>query len=182
MSLNILFTPEPKQKISFILRVRLPWLILGLLGGLLASMVVSSFEEIIAQNISLVFFVPLIVYISDAIGTQTETIFVRDLATSKLNFLRYLIKETLVGALLGVTLGSLIAAATYLWLNTASIAIIVGASLAINATFAPVVALLVSEVIFKEKSDPAIGAGPFATVIQDVISVFIYFLIASWLL
>lgn len=179
---NRQFVSEPKQRIKTILRARLPWLLLGLLGGTLASLVVSQFEKIISQNISLAFFVPVIVYMSDAIGTQTETIFVRDLATSKLLFLRYLLKESLVALFLGLILGTGIALVSYLWLGSFSLSLIVGLTMLINATISPFIALLIPELLYKEKTDPALGAGPFATILQDIISLIIYFLIASLVL
>ena len=82
-----IYADDAKEKVGFLLRLRLPWLIIGLVGGTLASFLVSRFEEILSQNISLAFFLPLIVYMSDAVGTQTETIFVRNLAKGKVNFL-----------------------------------------------------------------------------------------------
>lgn len=144
----------------------------------MASLVVSRYEKVLTDNISLAFFVPVIVYMSDALGTQTETIFVRDLATARVNFVRYLLKESLVGLVLGLILGSLIGGLAYLWLGSVAISLVVGMSMVVNATLAPIVALLVTEILYKEKADPAIGSGPFATVIQDVISLVIYFLVA----
>lgn len=172
------FVLESKQKLSFIFRIRLPWLVLGLLGGTVASLVVSRYEEVLSENISLAFFVPIIVYMSDALGTQTEMIFIRELATAKVAFWRYLVKESFVGLVLGLFIGSLTGLIAYVWLSSTAIAMIVGISMVINMGLAPMVALLVTESLYKEHADPAIGSGPFATVIQDVLSLVIYFLVA----
>ncbi len=176
---KLAFVPEPKQKYSSIVKTRLPWLILGLLGGTVASIVVSNFENIIKNNLSLAYFLPVIVYMSDAIGTQTETIFVRDLAVKKLSFLKYLLKEIIVGIIFGLILGLSIGVIAKIWLGSDQIALIVGLSMFVNAALAPIIAISIPEFIFKEHADPAPGSGPFATVIQDVISILIYFLIAT---
>ncbi|MEX0616415.1 MAG: magnesium transporter [Candidatus Woykebacteria bacterium] len=159
--------------------MRVPWLIVGLIGGTLASFLVSRFESILTQNISLAFFLPLIVYMSDAVGTQTETIFVRNLAKSKANFLLYSLKEIFIGAALGIIFGIIIWLIAYLWIRSVELASTVGLAMLINVSIAPVIAIIVPEIIFKERADPALGAGPFTTIVQDIISIVIYFTVAS---
>lgn len=173
---------DENDGVGLLLRLRIPWLILGLLGGVAASFIVSRFEEILSQNISLAFFLPVIVYMSDAIGTQTETIFVRDLARGKVKFTTYLLKEVMLGLILGSIFGISIGLVVYFWIGSVDIALTVGLAMAINVALAPVVALIVPEVLFKEHSDPALGGGPFTTIIQDIISILIYFLVASLIL
>jgi magnesium transporter len=85
-----------------LLRLRLPWLVVGLVIGMAGSMLMAQFEKLLSQNISLAFFVPIVVYMSDAVGTQTETIFVRDLAGKKVNFAKYLAKEMILGGYMGL--------------------------------------------------------------------------------
>src|SRR3989344_11669 len=109
------YADDAKEKVGFLVRLRLPWLIVGLIGGTLASFLVSRFGEIISQNISLAFFLPLIVYMSDAVGTQTENIFVRRLSKGLVHFLIYLFKELLVGLFLGSILGFLIWIVAIFW-------------------------------------------------------------------
>lgn len=179
---NISYTDDTKEKVGSLVRLRLPWLIVGLIGGTLASFMVSRFGEIISQNISLAFFLPLIVYMSDAVGTQTENIFVRRLSKGRVHFLIYLFKELLVGLFLGSILGFLIWIVAIFWIQSPEIAFTVGLAMFINVTIAPVVALIVPEILFKERTDPALGAGPFTTIIQDIISILIYFIVASLIL
>ncbi|MFH1188455.1 MAG: CBS domain-containing protein [bacterium] len=80
------------------LKHRLPWLLLGLLGGMFAAGVVKSFEATLSKNLILAAFIPLIVYMADAVGTQMEAFIIRDLAVdSKLNFNRtYALNANLV--------------------------------------------------------------------------------------
>ncbi len=173
---------DEKDGVGLLIRLRIPWLALGLIGGVAASFIVSRFEEVLSQNISLAFFLPVIVYMSDAVGTQTETIFVRDLAGGKAKFSSYLVKEFILGAVLGVAFGVLIGLVAYLWIGSTDIALTVGLAMATNVALAPIIALIVPEVLFKEHSDPALGGGPFTTIIQDLISIVIYLLVASLIL
>lgn len=170
---------DTHTRISVLIKLRLPWLVVGLIGGLLASFLVSQFEDILSQDIRLAFFVPLIVYISDAVGTQTETIYVRNLAKFKDNFYKYLFKESLIGLCLGGIFGVVTGVFAYLWLNSLSTALTVALAMFVNVAVSPIVALIVPEILFKEHADPALGGGPFTTVLQDIISLTIYFLIAS---
>lgn len=170
---------DTRERLTHLIKERLPWLILGLLGGFLATLLVSRFENILAKNISLAFFLPVIVYMSDAIGSQTETIYVRNLAKFKDTFLKYLFKEILVGIIYGVIFGLLIGLFAKIWLGSDQVALTVGLAMFINAAIAPVVALIVPEILFKERIDPALGGGPFTTAIQDMISLLIYLTVAT---
>jgi len=179
---RVVYADDEKEKVGLLLRLRLPWLIVGLVGGSAAAFLVSRFEKTLSQNISLAFFLPLIVYLSDAVGTQTQTIFVRNLSKGKANFFTYLVKELLIGIFLGLIFGLLIGILAKIWIGATDIAITVGVALFITVATAPVVALVVAEILYKEHEDPAIGAGPFTTIIQDIISILVYFIVASLIL
>ena len=172
-------TDDTKERVSSLIKERLPWLIVGLLGGIIVTFLVSKFEGILSKNISLAFFLPVIVYMSDAIGTQTENIYVRNLAKFRDNFLPYLLKELLVGVTFGIIFGTLLGLFAKLWLGFDSVAITVAIAMLINGILAPVVALIIPELLFKEHEDPALGAGPFTTISQDLISLSVYLLVAA---
>lgn len=172
-------TDDAKEKLISLLKERFPWLLVGLLGGILSIIIISHFEEILSKNISLAFFLPMIVYMSDAIGSQTETIYIRNLAKFKDNFFKYLFKEILVGISFGTIFGFLITLFALFWFKSEVIATSVGLAMFINASIAPVVALTVAEILYKERTDPALGAGPFTTIVQDLISLSIYLFIAT---
>lgn len=173
---------DTHERLTRIVRERLPWLILGLTIGTAASYAVSRFEDVLLSKISLAYFIPVIVYMSDAVGTQTETIFVRDLTDHRANFGKYLKKEFSIGLVLGLILGILMGIVALLWLKDADVALTVGLAMGLNVSLAPLVATIVPEFIFKRHEDPALGAGPFTTVIQDTISLLIYFAVASVIL
>lgn len=175
-------TDEVHERVIHLFKLRLPWLLLGLAGGTAVSLMVSGFEKILAGNISLAFFLPVVVYLSDAVGTQTETLYIRALGRGPVKFFKNLFKEIFVGLLLGLTLGSLLGFIAWLWLSDLKIALVVGLSMIINLIVAPILALLTSQFLYKEHTDPALGAGPMATIIQDAFSLVVYFVTASLIL
>lgn len=169
-----------KERIDHLIEHRIPWLFLGLLGGLLATIIVSKFEDILSADVRLAFFIPIIVYLSDAVGTQTETIYVRELSErKKINFLRYIFKESVVGLGLGIVSGLILGIFAAYWLKSFDLGMTIGLTMLINLTFAPIFAVLIPNILYKRHSDPALGSGPVATIVQDLLSLFIYFIVAS---
>jgi magnesium transporter len=94
----------------------------------------------------------------------------------------YFVKECFIGLILGSLFGSIAFITTLVWLRDASLAATVGLAMAVTVAIAPVVALFMAKVLQTEHKDPAIGAGPFTTIIQDLISILIYFAIAGAIL
>lgn len=168
--------------IGVLARLRLPSLAIGLVLGMVLSFVTSGFEDVLAKNVEAVFFIPFIVYMADAMGTQTQTIYTRDLTRGKAKFLTYLVKESILGLLVGAFFGLIAMAAAFLWFKSRELAMVVGISTFAATGSAPLISLVVAEVLELEHQDPAVGAGPIATVIQDTISVTLYGLIASSIL
>ena len=158
---------------------RLPWLVVGLFGGIVAALIISFFEEAIRAELALVAFIPAIVYIADAAGNQTQVLFIRTLALERnLDFKRYAVKELKIVSILAVFLGFGFALAGFLWAFSSEVAIIVGTSVFITVIVAMVVALVLPLVLQKRNFDPAIASGPFATVLRDITALLIYFSIA----
>ncbi|MDP3726554.1 MAG: magnesium transporter, partial [bacterium] len=123
---------------------------------------------------------PIIVYLSDAVGTQTETIYVRALAhKKKLYFRKYILKESAIGVALGIIFGGVLGIFAGYWLNSQAIGVTIGLAAFINLSIAPAVALFISNTIRKQHRDPALGAGPVGTIFQDLISILVYFTVAS---
>lgn len=162
-----------------IIRDRIAWLLLGLLGALVAASIVRSFEDALRKDLSLAFFIPAVVYMADAVGTQTETIFIRGLSQGWLRKKRFLLREILVGATIGALIGGVSFVVIALWFGDIKVAAAVGFSMFVTIVSAVVVATLIPWMFWRLKRDPALGSGPFATIIQDVLSLLIYFLIAS---
>ena len=163
-------------------RHRLPWLFVGLAGSMLAALLVAQFETLLAANVAVAFFVPGIVYLADAIGTQTEAITVRGLSLSHARIGSLLSGEVRTGLLMGVLLGTLAGVAAWLMVDDPRLAVAVGLSLFAASAIATTIGLALPWLLDRLGRDPAYGSGPLATIIQDLLSVAVYFLVVSTLL
>lgn len=154
---------------------RLPWLVIGLIGAMASAWLVGSSEEQLARTVQLAFFLPAIVYMADAVGTQTETLAVRGLSVG-VPIRRFAVKELITGSLIGT-----VVAATFFLIAFNDLAIAITVSLALFAScgVASVVALLLPWLLIRLHKDPAFGAGPLSTVVQDLLSIAIYLALAS---
>jgi magnesium transporter len=156
---------------------RLPWLLVGLLGSLVAASIVERFEAQLAHTLLLTMFLPGIVYLADAVGTQTETLVVRGLSLG-LDLPRMLRKEILTGVGIGAILAPIFfVLAGWIWGDARTIGAVALALFAAS-TVASLVAVVLPWLLDRLDFDPALGSGPLATVIQDLLSVLIYFAVA----
>ena len=163
-------------------RHRLPWLLLGLVGSALATLVMSRFEAALSAHIAIAFFVPAIVYIADAIGTQSEAIAVRGLSLSQAGLARLLRGEIATGTLLGAIIAGVALPAIWLAFGDPRLAVAVSAAILAAGAVATTVGLLLPWLFSHAGLDPADGSGPIGTIIQDVASLLIYFGCVSLLL
>ena len=176
---RIQYAEDDFSSLKRLLRLRTPSLVIGLFIGLFLSFVTSGFEKVLQENIALAFFLPLIVYLADAIGTQTQTIYTRDLKTGHASFKKYMIKETFLGIIWGILFSILASLVIFVWFKSFELTLAVGLSMFGAIITAPPIAIIITRIIYFYKEDPAVGSGPLSTVIQDVVSVIIYGLIAS---
>lgn len=157
---------------------RLPWLLLGLAGALVAAEIVSGFEAKLKGKFILAFFIPGIVYLADAVGTQTETVLVRGLSVG-VRIGRVVWLELLTGLSIGIAL-ALVALPIVFWRwGDADVALGVGYSIFATCSTATIVAMALPIILDRFDLDPAFGSGPLATVIQDLLSILLYFAIAT---
>lgn len=157
------------------LRSRLPWLLVGLIGSTVATAVMAYFETVLQHRITIAFFVPAIVYLANAVGTQTEAIVVRYLSVGHVPLRQLWFGELRTGLLIGACLGLLIF--PMVWLVFADLRLALAVSLAATAAgaTASAIGLLFPWLLASSGLDPAFGSGPVATIIQDVLSLLIYF-------
>jgi magnesium transporter len=160
---------------------RVPWLLVGLLGAVIAAQIVSAFAGQLENTVALAFFLPGIVYMADAVGTQTETLVIRGFSVG-VSQARIVRLETLTGAFIGVLLAAAIFPLALAVTGETRIATIVSLALLVSASIATLVAVTLPTLIQKFDLDPAYGSGPLGTVIQDILSISIYFAIAATLL
>jgi magnesium transporter len=162
---------------------RLPWLVVGLLGGVGAAMIIELFEATIELHVLIAAFIPAVVYIADAVGTQTQTLFIRSMAIEqKFNLARYAFRESRIGLMLAGSLSLLAGIFVYLRWQDSNIGIIVILSFFIAIIIAILVAMLLPLLFTKLKKDPAVASGPFASVLRDLTTLVVYFSIAEYIL
>jgi magnesium transporter len=159
-------------------RHRIPWLLVGLGGALLAADVVSQFEAQLQRTVLLAFFIPGIVYLADAVGTQTETIVVRGLSVG-VKMRRMIVRELLAGLTIGLALGCVAAPLVWWRWGEANVALCVGLAIFAACSTATLAAMALPALLNAFSLDPAFGSGPLATVIQDLLSIVIYLAIAT---
>ena len=162
---------------------RMPWLVIGLGGGILAAWVVEKYSYAMESELVLAAFIPAIVYIADSVGSQTQMVFVRSLATQqRTSILKRLGKELVIATFVGAILSGLIGIISWLWLGKLAITLILAISVLLTVYFSVIVALILPWVFDKAGKDPALASGPLATVIRDVSSLAIYFFVALQIL
>jgi magnesium transporter len=175
---NILEAPVFK---SFLHRI--PWLVLGIIGGLLAAQVIGIFDETLEASILLAAFLPLVLYIPTAVGGQLSAMLIRDFAiTRKLNFAKYFFKQFIVVVLIAVSLGLMGFIAVVAFYNNLVIARVLGAAIAGGIISSMATGMLIPLAFRKLGFDPADASGPVANIAQDITSVLIYLVIASALI
>ncbi len=165
-----------------LIKLRLPWLVIGLGGAMVASLIASRFELTLKETITVAFFIPIMTNMSDAIGTQTEIIFIRALSNLKFGIFKYILREVLEG----VVMGGILAVLSYIFARVLSgssqIALMVSIALILSVIMATILACMTPLFLKFLGKDPAIGSGPFTTSLQDTVSLLIYLVVATVML
>jgi len=156
-------------------RHRLPWLLVGLAGGALATAAMAGFQATMERVIAVAFFVPALVYLADAIGTQSEAVAVRGLSLTRAGIGHLLAAELRTGMLIGAALGVIAFPLVLLAFGNARLAAAVSTSIFVAGSFAASIGIGLPWLLARRGMDPAYGSGPVATVIQDVLSIVVYF-------
>ena len=162
---------------------RTPWLLFGLLGGIVGAGIVNFFEQDIAQLLFVTAFIPAIVYISDAVGNQSEMLVVRALSLdANFKVKGYLLRELGVGFTISLILASVMYYISLFWLSSATLSLVLGLSVVATVLFSITFTVLLPWLLNKLGFDPAVASGPVATVVCDISSVSIYLIIATTIL
>jgi magnesium transporter len=163
-------------------RSRIPWLLIGMLGGICGSLILGLYEDNIARFAELALFLPLVAAMGGNAGVQSSAIVVQGLASGDLDLQsigRKIFKELRVGLLNGLVCGAVIFLYNYLFSSTFALTITVSLSLFIVIVFATVFGTFVPLMLNRFKIDPAIATGPFITTSNDIIGLLTYMIIAK---
>lgn len=175
---------EADDSIWDLTKARLPWLFLGLVGGLGAAAIMGEFESLIAEHALLFFFTPLIAAMAGNVGVQSSAIIVQGLANDDLkgSIANRLIKEMLLASLNGLILAGVLLLFTWLWKGSFPAAFAISLSLITVIVVAGIIGTFIPLFLHKRGIDPAIATGPFITTSNDIFGILIYFTIAKMLL
>jgi len=173
---------EPGDKIWEILRARLPWLLIGLIGGILGAIVLGSHEQTLAKVTELAFFIPLIAAMAGNVGVQSSSIVVQSIASGVKDLettSRKLFKEVSVAMVTAAIFAALIFAYNLIRQGDMNLTFTVSLSLFIVILFASFFGTVIPLVLNRFKIDPALATGPFITTMNDIVGLMIYLLIGK---
>ncbi|MFB1021771.1 MAG: magnesium transporter [Vicingaceae bacterium] len=178
MASGISESVDSTDSVKVLTRARLPWLLVGLLGGILGALVIGQYEDTLQIYPEMALFIPLIAAMGGNVGVQSSAIIVQGLANNSLGFdnlFQRLRKEFLVALLNGVVCSILIFAYTILYKDSNELAATVSVALVLVIIFAGLFGTFVPLMLDKFKIDPALATGPFITTMNDIVGLFIYF-------
>ena len=165
-------------------RARLPWLFLGLVGGVGAFLIMQRFEHTFSKNVALFFFTPLIAAMAGNVGVQSSAIIVQGLANDNVkgSINSRLVKEMLLALLNGIALAIVLFLFVWAFKGDFLTALAISVSLIAVIVVAGLIGTFIPLFLNKRGIDPAIATGPFITTSNDIFGILIYFLIAQLIL
>lgn len=166
-------------------RTRLPWLFASWIGGIIAFYIIGYFEGALNKVVYLAAFIPIIMGMGGSVGTQSATIIVRGLAMGRFNakqMVPVILKELFIGILLGFFYGALLGIVAQYRYNIWQLGMVVGFSILCSMCMAATVGSCVPLILARIKVDPAVATSSFVTTSIDILSVLIYFQVATLLL
>ena len=175
---------DAEDSIFALTRARLPWLFLGLIGGVSAAIIMGTFDTIIEDFPLILLFTPLIAAMAGNVGVQSSAIIVQGLANDDIkgSINSRLIKEMLLATLNGIILAVFLFGFMWFWQQDFQTALAVSVSLVAVIIVAGIVVTFIPLFLHKRGIDPAIATGPFITTSNDIFGILIYFIIAKFIL
>ncbi|WP_319272667.1 magnesium transporter [uncultured Draconibacterium sp.] len=173
---------EPGDKVWQILRARFPWLLIGLLGGILSAVVLGSHEESLTKVTQLAFFIPLIAAMAGNVGVQSSSIVVQSIASGVKDIetpARKLVKEVSIAVLTASIFAILIFFYNFFVSGNMNLTYSVSISLFIVIIFASLFGTVIPLILHRFKIDPALATGPFITTMNDILGMMIYLTISG---
>lgn len=173
---------RPTESAIHSAKKRLPWLIILLFLGMLTASLIGRFEDTLSKVTILAAFIPVIAGMSGNTGTQALAVAVRGIATGEYGQsgkLKLIMREASTGLITGSCCGVVITIVIYLWKGDIFLGLLVGISILATLTVATIAGALIPMVMDRLKIDPAVASGPFITTINDLISILIYFGLAT---
>jgi magnesium transporter len=168
---------EPRDNILVLTRARMPWLMIGLLGGIFGAQIISIFEEELLIDPRMAFFIPLIAAMGGNVGVQSSSIVVQGIANKTFSLestWKKLMKELSVALINAITFSCLILLYNVIFTHSAQLTFTVSTALFTVILFASVFGSFIPMMLHRFKIDPALATGPFITTMNDIVGLFIY--------
>lgn len=156
---------------------RLPWLLVGLVGALASAAIIGAFESQLKDRVLLAFFIPGVVYMAAAIGTQTQAVLIRGFSVG-VAMGQVLRREVASGVVLSLVVSAAFLPVAAIGWGDSNVAIGVALALFASSLVSTLVAIVIPLGFQRLGKDPAFGSGPLATVLQDLLTIALYFAIA----
>jgi len=175
---------EESDTVWTLLRARLPWLIIGIFGGLLGAQFIGLFEEDLLAIPAMAFFIPLITATGGNVGIQSSSIILQSLANKSFkdeNYAQRMLKVFLVAALNGIVIAILVMLASWAYIHDFKLSLIVAIALFFVVMLASFMGTVTPLVLHKFNLNPALAAGPFITTANDLLGLAVYFTTAHLL-
>lgn len=169
---------EPDDRAWELIRARFPWLLIGLLGGIMGALVLGSYEREISHVTELAFYIPLIAAMAGNVGVQSSSIVVQSIASGVKDVEttgKRLLKELMVSFATAAIFAVLIFVYNYIFMHNMNLTLSVSISLFIVMLYASFFGTLIPLLLNRLKIDPALATGPFITTMNDILGLFIYF-------
>ena len=172
---------EADDSIWELTRARLPWLVLGLFGGLGSVFIMKGYEEIMETVPSLFFYTPLIAAMAGNVGVQSSAIIVQGLANDNVkgSLLNRLLKEVGLALINGFALALLVVLFGYLIGQNSTESLAIAISMMSVIIVAALVGTFVPIILDKRGIDPAIATGPFITTSNDILGIYLFFVLSG---
>ncbi len=173
---------ESGDRVWNLTRARLPWLLIGLIGGILGARVLGANEAALSEIKGIAFFIPLIAAMAGNVGVQSSSIVVQTIASGARDFDTFgkkLLKELAVGLITAFVFSSLIFSYNFFFGDSMNLTWAVSISLFIVIVFASLFGTTIPLVLNKLKIDPALATGPFITTMNDILGLIMYMMIAK---
>ena len=176
---------EADDSIWELTKGRLPWLLIGMFGGIGAATIITNFQKVMMDYSILLSFVPLIQATAGNVGVQSSAIVVQGLANDSIKgeVLKRLFKEFVLGLVNGVALAFVVLIISHFFFHTEYlVSLTIGAALITVIIIAALIGTFIPIFLDKRGVDPAVATGPFITTSNDIFGILLYFLIAKLIL
>ena len=162
-------------------RLRLPWLLTNMVGGLITGGLLWLFKMTMEDAIFLLAFIPVIMAMAGNVGVQSSTIIIRGFAVGQIsenNLWRILYKEFRVALVIGLVCGVLVGTVASVWHHNPMLGLVVGLSMSLAIAIASLMGTLAPAAFKRMNVDPAVSSGPVVTTVNDMVGILIYFIIS----